>query len=100
MANEPLQLKSGMKTPSAGTYVLLDEAGVEVKRVVYEAGRRLPPGPKGGYYLLEADATAAPAPEVAPEAGPEESKAKKEKKEKKDKKDKKKGKKKDKKKGK
>jgi hypothetical protein len=98
MANEPLQLKPGMKTPAAGAYVLLNEAGVEVKRVVYEAGRRFPPGPKGGYYVLEADAPAAPAPEVAPEAGPEESKAKKEKKDKKT--DKNKGKKKDKKKGK
>lgn len=104
MANEPLQLKPGMKTPAAGTYVLFTEDGVEVKRVVYEAGRRFPPGPKGSYYVLEADAPAAPAPEVAPEVVPEESKAKKEKKDKKDKKckkkDKKKGKKKDKKKGK
>ena len=103
MANEPLQLKPGMKTPAAGTYVLLTEAGVEVKRVVYEAGRRFPPGPKGGYYVLEADAPAAPTPalEIAPAVAPVDAKPKKEKKDKKgkkDKKSKKKGKKKDKKK--
>ena len=83
MAYAPLQFKPGMKTPQAGTYVVLDEAGVELKRVEYEAGRRFPPVPKGAYYVLAADA-----PERVAPAKEE----KKDKKQNKDKKGKKKGK--------